>query len=181
MMVQYVPQPSLAVIESQLALGVLVQPFYFVALVSRFGRALGVCILAKIGEVPLAVAFLSRKKTFMDQPAQGPGSFLVGQIRPGKGGLLGHRPVAALAPCYRMPCIGRQTCLYIAGFTPRSELVRVALVPRSAPLLPRRRRVLCCCLHFFGQPSPEVAWASSNIILVTGLEVLEEWLTTSVA
>lgn len=71
----------------------------------------------------------------MDQPAQGSGSFLIRPVRPGKGERFGQRTVAALAPGYRLPCVDRQTCRYVAGFPPRSELVRVGLLLRSAASL----------------------------------------------
>ncbi len=148
---------------------------------SQFDQAPRFHILAEVGESPLTVAFFSRKRTLVDQPAQRSGSFLVRPARPGKGELFGQRAVAALTPCYRLPCIVRQACRYVAGFPPRSEPIRVGLLPRSASWLRRKGRVLCSCLHFFEQPNPEIARDSPNVVLVPRLELLKDRLITSVA
>lgn len=148
---------------------------------SQLHQELGFRVLAEIGELPFAVAFLSRKRALVGQPAQGSSSFLVRQVRPGKGELFGARAVAALARCYRLPCIDRQACRYVEGHPPRSELARVGLLPRSAPWLRRRGIVLCRCLHFFGQPNPEILGDFPNVALVPFLGFLGERLTTSVA
>lgn len=66
---QSIPQRFLVGVESQLVLSVLIEPFYLVAPVSQFDQQLKFRVLAEIGEVPFAVAFFSRKRTLVDQPA----------------------------------------------------------------------------------------------------------------
>lgn len=64
---------------------------------------------------------LLREENACESVSQGSGSFLVGSVRPGKDELNVQRPVAAVAPCYRLPYINHGPATMSRPFLPRAR------------------------------------------------------------